>query len=392
VNNLKRPLAYAGYAAWFLVAFLVGVYLTFPLDEMKGLIVHSLEDQLGKGKQGPYGVDPKVTLGSLSLSGFGVKAKGVQIQFASRDPEPGPTLDVDALRIGIRPWSLVTKAKTVAANADLYGGSVDMTVSMDDKGNLHDADIDVDDIDVARVPMIPAKLGIPLAGKVNVKANLDFGANPDKDAEGEIKLDVKKLSLGPGNLKLAAAFGGFELPAIDLGNLTGEIPVKQGKGTLQNVKLDGKDIQLELVGELYPKSKPELSRLDVDGWFQPQPEFLQREKKLQSLLELGESHGGGMGGGMSLGKAKDEEGKYWFSLKGNLKMPIAQLSRDAGKRVKQKAARTSTSPSTGPAKPDKPEPSTTTTKKPIRSAPEAKPPGDGDDGSGGDEAPPEPKG
>ena len=42
----------------------------------------------------------------------------------------------------------------------------------------------------------------------------------------------------------------------------------------------------------------------------------------------------------SLSKAKDDEGHYWFALKGPLQgPPNATLARDAGKRAKQKAAK-----------------------------------------------------
>jgi type II secretion system protein N len=332
-GDAVKPIHLAGYVGWFCASFIIGVYWTFPLDEMKGIIVAQLEDALGKGKQGSYGVDPHVELGSLSLSGFGIKADRVRIQLASRDPEPGPLFDIDELAIGVRPWSLLGKVRTLSLDADLYNGSIDAVVSVDEKGGVHMADIEIDDIDLSRMPMVQQALGVPITGRLNLRADLDLGPTPEKEGEGSVKLDLKGVTLGPGNLKLAAAFGGFELPTIDLGNLKGEVPVKQGRGTLSGVKLDGKDLQLELLGELYLKSNIGSSRLDIDGWFQPTASFLAREKKFQSLLELGES----LGGGMSLSKAKDEDGHYWFSVKGTMSSPAGSLARDAGKRAKGKA-------------------------------------------------------
>lgn len=337
---MRRPIRIAGYVGWFLASFVVGIYLTFPLDEVKGIIVGRLEDALGKGKQGTYGVDPKVDIGSLSLSGFGVQAERVQIQLASRDPEPGPVVDIDDLSLGVRPWTLLGKVRTVTLDADLYEGSIEAVLSVDEKGAVHEAAVSVDDIDLAKVPLVQGKLGVPMAGKLNLEADLDLGATPEKNGEGEVKIDLKGLGVGPGNLKLAAAFGGFELPAIDLGNLTGEIPVKQGRGSLTGVKLDGKDLQAELGGDLYLKGNLGNSRLDIDGWFHLTPAFLEREKKFQSLLELGES----LGGGMSLSKAKDDEGHYWFSLKGTMQNPATSLAKDGGKRAKAKAAKASKAP------------------------------------------------
>lgn len=332
---MKRALRIAGYVAWFCAFFVVGVYLTFPLDEAKGAIINLVETQLGKGKQGQHGVDPVVQLGSLHLSGFGVAAERVSIQMPSRNPDPGPTIDLDELSVGVRPWSLLSDAKTVVVDADLYGGSLSAVVSADAKGAVHDADIEGEDIDLGKIPLLLERVGIPLSGKLEIDAELDLGENPEKDGEGSVRLTVKDATVGPGNIKALSALGGFEVPTVDLGNLVVDIPVKQGKGTIAGARLDGKDVQLELFGDLFVKGRLQQSRIDIDGYMLPTAAFLEREKKFQSLLELGEKMGGM--GGVSLPRAKDEEGRYYFSLKGTLEAPNATLARDNGRRAKQRA-------------------------------------------------------
>ena len=340
---MKRTIRVLGLLMWFAMAFVVGVYWTFPMDDLKPALIGLLEAQMGKGKQGAYGVDPKVEVGSLSLSGIGVKAERVMIQLASRDPDPGPTIDLEELAVGVRPWSLLGKATTVSFDADLYGGDVEGVLSVDDKGSVHDADVEISDLDLKNILPVQALLGVPIGGMLNLRAKLDLGATPEKDGSGAIKIDLKGATLGPGNLKMLAALGGFELPAVDLGNLKGEILIKQGKGTLTGLKLDGKDVQAELTGDVMFKGRLLTSRLDIDGWFALTPPFLEREKKFQSLLELGENMGG-FGGGPSLATAKDAEGHYWFSVKGATQNPAVALSRDGGKRAKQKAGKGSTAP------------------------------------------------
>lgn len=346
---MKRGLKIVGYVAWFLAAFVVGVYLTFPLDEAKGAIIGLVETQLGKGKQGQHGVDPVVQLGSLHLSGFGVAAERVSIQMPSRNPDPGPTIDLDELSVGVRPWSLITDAKTVVIDADLYDGSMSAVVSADAKGAVHDADIEAEDIDLAKIPLLLERVGIPLGGKLEIDAELELGESPEKDGEGSVRLTVKNATVGPGNIKALSALGGFEVPVVDLGTLVIDIPIKQGKGTIAGAKLDGKDVQLELFGDLFVKGKLQQSRLDLDGFVQPTQAFLDREKKFQSLLELGEKMGGMSG--VSLPRAKDEEGRYYFSIKGTIEAPNAALARDNGRRAKQRAQK---GPSTGPS--ESPEP------------------------------------
>ncbi len=370
---MRRALRIAGYVAWFVAAFVVGVYLTFPLDEAKGAIIGLLETQLGKGKQGQHGVDPVVRMGKLSLSGFGVSAKQVSIQLPSRDPDPGPTIDVEELSLGVRPWTLLSDAKTVVVDADLYGGSLSAVVSADAKGAVYDADIEIEDVDLAKIPLAAERLGMPLAGKVELDVDLDLGESPEKDGEGSVRVIVKDASVGPGNIKALAALGGFEIPLVDLGKLEVEIPVKQGKGSITGAKLDGKDVQLELFGDLFVRGKLQQSRVDLDGYFLPTPSFLEREKKFQSLLELGEKMGGM--GGVSLPRAKDEEGRYYFSLKGSIEAPQPSLARDNGRRAKQRSQKGAAATPSPPALPERGDPKERPSRSPMSGPlPSTKPP------------------
>ena len=88
---MTKALKWFGYSSWFSLMFLFGVYLTFPLDDLKPQIVALIEDALGQGKQGQCGVDPEVQLGELALSGFGGSAERVAIRLGNKEPGPGPT-------------------------------------------------------------------------------------------------------------------------------------------------------------------------------------------------------------------------------------------------------------------------------------------------------------
>ncbi|MCC7073140.1 MAG: type II secretion system protein GspN [Deltaproteobacteria bacterium] len=370
---MRRALRIAGYVAWFVAAFVVGVYLTFPLDEAKGAIVELLETQLGKGKQGQHGVDPVVRMGKLSVSGFGVSAKQVSIQLPNRNPDPGPTIDIDELAIGVRPWTLLSDAKTVVIDADVYGGTLAAVVSADAKGVVRDADIELDDLDLAKIPLAAERLGMPLTGTVELDVELDLGDTPEKDGEGKVRVVVKDAAMGPGNLKALIPLLDLEVPLIDLGKLEVDIPVKQGKGTITGAKVDGKDMQLELFGDLFVRGKLQQSRIDLDGYFQPTASFLEREKKVRDLLELGEKVGGTMG--LPLPRAKDEEGRYYFSLKGSIEAPQANLARDNGRRAKQRSQKGAAATPSPPVLPERGDPKERPSRSPMSGPlPSTKPP------------------
>ena len=324
----------AGYVAWFFFAFFVGLIVTFPVDGLRGIIVTEAEKALGKGKQGVHGVDPVVSIGSLSMSGLGLSAESVSVQLASRDPDPGPTILIDEVWASVSLLSLLTTEKTFEVEAELYGGDVSVDVSVDEKQVVREAEITIDDVDLSKLQLLQGYLGAPVSGLVNAKVSLDMGKTPEKDANGDIELDVKGLALGPGNLKPVP--GGFDLPeVIALGDLVGRIPVKQGQGTIEKLHFEGApQVEAEVQGTLNIKGRLLLSRLDAEGWFKPTSTFLDKNPKIKSALELAEKFS--MPGAPSLSKAKDDDGRYHFSLRGALQNLQPQLARDNGRRALSK--------------------------------------------------------
>jgi type II secretion system protein N len=368
---VKRGLKLAGYFLFFDLCFVVAAVVMFPLQGLRPLIVDQAEKALGKGKQGRNGVDPVVTIGELAMSGLGVKATRVQIQLGNTEPEPGPTVDIDAVRVSASLASIVSSTKTLQVDAELYQGDVSADVSVDDKQNVVAADIEVDGVELGRIGAIIAGLGAPVEGKVNADIDVVLGATPDKDAKGTIDIRIANLSVGPGNLK--AIPGGFELAEpISLGALVIKAPVDKGQGQLDGRFEGAADVEAELTGTIALRGKLPTSRLDADGWFRPTAAFLDKNPKIKSALELGEKLS--IPGAPSLSKAKDGEGRYHFEARGALQTMKPQLSRDAGRRAARKRASTTgapvpelPTPATAPDKGEKP-PRAVRPELPVRSA------------------------
>lgn len=340
-----KVLRFAGYVGWFFFCFFVGVVVTAPLDGFKPLITQRLELVLGKGKQGEHGVAPVATIDTLKVSGLGIKAKRIHMQLMSTEPEPGPDVDVDDAWISFRSLiSFASSEKMVDASGHAYGGAFSLTAHLDEKQNPTDVSAEIDDVDLGKISIVMAKLGLPIEGRVHADIDLELGKQAEKDAEGHIDLDVKGLAVGVG--KLRPSLGGFEIAEpIRLGDLKGRVPVKQGQGTIDQLSLEGAtDVEAEVTGTLSIKSKVELSRLDADGSFKPLPAFLEKNPLLKSGIELGEKLG-------PLGKAKDDEGRYHFSAKGPLAALNPQLARDGGKKAKSKGSKGTPTPIAPPPPP-----------------------------------------
>ncbi len=329
---MKKLLLAWAWSAWFSWCFLVFAVMTFPLEGLRPVVVAEGEKALGKGRQGAHGVDPVLSIGELGMSGFAVQASRVSVQLANTEPEPGPQIELDRVRIPLWPLlSFLRDKKTVDVDVELYDGDVAASVTVDEKQNVVGVDVEVDDVDLGRAVFLGNKLGLPVQGRLDADVELDLGAQADKDARGRVDLAIKGFGLGAGNLKLVP--GGFELPeGLRLGDLKGRMPITQGQGTLEALRFEGStDVEAEVTGSLAVKQRLQSSRLDIEGWFRPAAAFLDKNPKVKSAIELGEKLS--LPGAPSLAKAKDDEGRYHFNARGPLQTLRPQLARDNGKKA-----------------------------------------------------------
>jgi type II secretion system protein N len=355
------------YPSWFLFCFVGSLYLTFPMHLVKEPIVTGLEGALGKGKQGRHGVDPKVSIGKMSpyrLSG--VSLERVQLQLGSTDPDPGPTVDIDELNVRVGLFSLLFNAPTISFDVELYEGTIAGEVELKglskgkgDKvedaflghtfavlggqvGGASVVDVEVEGIDLGRAPPVVEKVGVPVTGKLGGVVQLELGETPTKDAKGEIDLAIKGVTLGPGELKipLPGLTGGLTLPLIDSGDLVAKAEVKEGKGTFEKLGLTGSDFSADIEGDLRIARKVDSSRLNASGWFKISEQFLEKNGKFKTIIDLASP----------LKRARDDDGRYHFDLRGSVKKPRFNLSKTGGKSKRRSRRATARKPE--PPKPE----------------------------------------
>jgi type II secretion system protein N len=316
----SRLLKIMSYSTFFSFAFTVSLYLTFPMDAVKGKIITAMEEALGKGKQGRYGTDPIVSFSSIDLWRFsGVAFERLSLQMGSRDPDPGPTVDFDELRLRVGLLSLLSDAPEVSFDAILYDGELEGDVTVSATGEVRKIGLELEEVNIGKMPLLLNSSGVPTSGNVNGSVNLHLGKKPSKDAKGNIDLVVAGLSLGPGELELPipGMSGGLTIPSIGMGDLTLKTEVIAGKAEKGTLAMNGKDFQAELKPALFFNDRIGRSRVSGDGWFSISEKFLKDNGKFETLISFASP----------LKKAKDGEGRYHFNLKGTLSSPSAKLSR-----------------------------------------------------------------
>lgn len=345
---VPKWLKLTAYPGWFAICFFASLYLTFPLSLVKAPVVAGLEEALGKGKQGRYGVDPVVKIDELSLWRMsGVELERVSLQLASTDPDPGPTVELDAAGVRIGLFSLLLNAPTVYFSAALYGGELEGAVTL--KGDQEAADsflghtfalldgkasgvaalhLSIDGIDLSKAPPVLEKAGVPVTGVLGGKVDVELGEDPGKEAAGDIDLTLAGVTLGPGELQIPVPglTGGLTLPLIDMGDLEVKAPVAEGKAKFEKLGLNGKDFNANVDLELSLSSRMAGTRLTGDGSFQISEQFLEQNSKFKTLLDFA----------APLKRARDDEGRYHFNLRGSLQKPKFSLSSSGGKSTRRR--------------------------------------------------------
>ena len=360
---MNRALRLAGYIGWFLLCFTIAAVLTFPVSGLKPLMVDEAERALGKGKQGKNGVDPIVTIGELSTSGLGIKAKRLQVQLASSNPDPGPVFDFDSLWVSASLLSLVSPNKTVQLEADLYKGDASARITFNEKRDVTAAQIDVDHVELATMPAFIAALGVPVEGTLDADIDLNLGAATEKDTQGKIAITIANLTIGAGRLTQGFP-GGLELSeAVSLGTLKLRAPVDKGQGSIDFSQEGSPAVEFDVDGTMTLRGHLPQSRVDIDGWFRPTQAFLDKTPAIKSAIELGEKLS--IPGAPSLTKAKDGEGRYHFLAKGILQTLRPQLARDSGRRSRTKTAPPPSAPTTEPTTAPEPTPAPPTAPAPV---------------------------
>jgi type II secretion system protein N len=321
-RDLSPTVKWTLFPAWFSLVFFVSVYITFPVHLVKAMVVARGEEELGKDhptKVGKHGVNPELAIGSISLHrASGLEFERMRVRFASPNPDPGPEILVDELRVRVGLLSVLSDTKTIHFSGRVWDGTFDGHVDVDDKGMLHGIDLDVKGIKLEKSPLLLQKIGAPVTGDVNISIHLALGAEPQKDGTGEIVIDTQKLSLGPGELKVSVF--GLQVPLIDMGALTGKIVFDKGKGKSEDLKLVGRDLNAELDTSIELTKKFDASRITGGGSFLAEKAFLEENNKFKAMLEIAPG----------VDKAKDSEGRVHFLLRGTIKSPQGSLSRSAG--------------------------------------------------------------
>lgn len=275
----------AGYVAFTLFAFLVGIYLTFPWDAAQSRILDLASKATGT----------KLVAKRVEPHWFtGVEIEGLEIG----DHNP---IIIDLVRARAHVLAFLTGKQGFTVWMPIGKGEVEADVTLSEE--LIDADVKIAKVQLDQVAPLLAASGLPLIGTVDFDADVVLGRKDPKRTNGKLTLTTEGLAIEKGG-----KLGMVPVPELTLGNLKLDVPITDGKVELKNTRLPGTDLEIALDGTIMLMAAVGRSNVNLMLGLKPTEKLLSSDPLLRPILRNFES-------------SKDSEGFFGLSVAGTLQNP-----------------------------------------------------------------------
>ena len=288
----------AAYAAFFVLAFVVALRLTFPVEAVKERLIL---DAAAQGYQ--------IKVNDLSPSGLlGVRAREMAVLASD-----GTRIPVEELRAGLRIWPTLRGHRALDFDARLFDGRV--TGSTDDTSTTQHYQVRITGIDLSRAGALRQATGLDLAGILSGNVDVTLDVKDPAKSTGTIELQVKDAAIQGGKLPVPGMEGGLSVPPVRLGAVAARGAVKNGRADFGTLEAKGDDVVIT-ADQVFVQLQPRLDFSPLNGRARVRPTdaFWKTEKMalLRPLVEQG------------LASAKGRDGGYGFQIYGTLGKPQAR--------------------------------------------------------------------
>lgn len=318
---LRKLIKWILYVFLFGAVFMVALYLSFPIDALRPYVVSQIEKSLsGEGQQAPWVFAPQVKMGRMSLWRLsGLSITDLSIDPGSRSLEPSTVWKFEHVKFRMGIWSTLSGYPKFEFDTRLFSGYAKGYVTMTPKGGVSQFAFNISQVNLAEMTGQPGEGKLPMRGEMNMDADFYLGQDPAKDGDGALNFSFKQLAMGPGELQLPmpGMVGGIPIPKVKLGQFSGRLSLKNGKGKTENLRLAGGDIETHINLDVDLVKNIMFSKLDGAGWFRIAPKFLEANPSFQAILSFSPE----------IAAAREPNGKISFVLKGTLGMPMPRFGK-----------------------------------------------------------------
>jgi type II secretion system protein N len=274
----QQILRWTAYTAFFLLCFVFFAYKTFPYDRLADRLV---QEAAARGYE--------LEIIDLTHSGLtGLTFENLRLVFPSNDEDSLP-VDVifDELTVSTSLFSLMSDTKSYSFDAELAGGEAegDLTIGED---NL-EVDAELEDINLEAIPALRKFTRVALAGTLNGEIALSMPSEVG-ESTGKVEITIEALNVGNGEAKIdIPGWGGLTLDRADAGNLELLATIEEGTAKIERAKAHGKDLELDVLGEVRLLRPLKRSELNVMLRVKIQDAYKERSAKIATMLELASS-------------------------------------------------------------------------------------------------------
>lgn len=269
--RMKKILRWVGYPVFYLFCLVLFAYLTFPFERLKDRIVAEVNARQTGANPMRLDIDD---MGSYWFSG--VEAKGVKLTAppptttsgstaygengkGKNKPAKGEEIDVDEMHARVSLMRLLVGTLYVSFGADAFGGHISGYTSDADKSRT--VRVELSDVNVGKLPMLSAIVGLPMTGSLGGKVDLKLPGSKLAKANGSIDLTITNLTVGNGKAKIRNTIA---LPRLDAGTLTLKAEATEGRLAIEKFSAKGPDLDFVCDGKIRlrdpaPASLAELS-------------------------------------------------------------------------------------------------------------------------------------
>ncbi|HSN90918.1 MAG TPA: type II secretion system protein GspN [Anaeromyxobacteraceae bacterium] len=293
------------YGAFFLLAFLLALRFTFPVEAVMERVI------LEAGARGwQVEADDVSGAGFLGISAENVRAEG----------SDGQKLSAERVTATMRLLPLLVGRRSVAFDLRLWDGRIWGTADLSGERAV---EARVDSIDLARATPLRRATGLELLGVMDGTVDLAVPEDPAAKPAGRVELSVKEAGLNGGQLRIPSLGGGLTVPRMGLGRIEAAVALAGGKGTFERLEAKGGDATFSAEG-LYFVWQPRLAnaplfgkatlRFDEKYWQSP------ASSTLRTVAEV------------ALASARGPDGAYGMQVYGTLGQPQMRPLAQAGPR------------------------------------------------------------
>jgi type II secretion system protein N len=295
LTGWRRPAAYAAFAV---LAFVVALRLTFPVEAVKERL---LLDAAARGYQ--------LKVNDLSPSGLvGIRAREVTIVTAD-----GTRIPIEDLKVGLRILPALIGRRAYSFDASLFDGNVVGSTEATKTTERYAAKMT--GLDLARAAVVRAATGLELAGVLSGNFDVTLDPKDPTKSTGTVDVQVKDAAIRGGKIAVPGMEGGLTVPPVKLGTLVARGSLKGGRADFGTVEAKGDDLDIR-ADQVFVQLQPRFEHSPLNGRAKVRPTdaFWRKEQvaPLRPILEMG------------LANAKGPDGGYGFQVYGTVGKPQAR--------------------------------------------------------------------